>query len=131
MAAGLSARTPDAFLNQSSVTATTNTDLLDFAVTDPSASLAATLVNAYAKEFAAYREELDTAALRRARDEVRHRIAALAKAGARKSDLYATLVSKEQTLGTMEALQTSNAVPVKNADGASQVQPRPVRNGIL
>ena len=131
VAAGLSARTPDAFLNQSSVTATTNTDLLDFAVTDPSASLAATLVNAYAKEFAAYREELDTAALRRARDEVRHRIAALAKAGARKSDLYATLVSKEQTLGTMEALQTSNAVPVKNADGASQVQPRPVRNGIL
>jgi len=130
-AAGLFGRTPDAFLNQSSVTATANTDLLDFAVTDPSASLAATLVNAYAKEFAAYRGELDTAALRRARDEVRHRIAALAKAGARKSDLYATLVSKEQTLGTMEALQTSNAVPVKNADGASQVQPRPVRNGIL
>jgi uncharacterized protein involved in exopolysaccharide biosynthesis len=54
-AAGLSGRTPDAFLEQSRVTATTNTDLLDFAVTDPSASVAATLVNAYAKEFAAYR----------------------------------------------------------------------------
>jgi Mrp family chromosome partitioning ATPase len=31
----------------------------------------------------------------------------------------------------MEALQTSNAVLVNSADGASQVQPRPVRNGIL
>jgi polysaccharide biosynthesis transport protein len=130
-AAGLSGRTPDAFLEQSRVTATTNTDLLDFAVTDPSASVAATLVNAYAKEFAAYRGELDTAALRRARNEVRHRIATLAKAGARKSELYATLVSKEQTLGTMEALQTSNAVPVRSADGAAQVQPRTVRNAIL
>ena len=131
VAAGLSDRTPTDFLNQSSVTAKANTDLLDFAVTEPNASLAAKLVNAYAKQYAAYRGQLDTAALQRARDEVRHRIAALVKTGARKSDLYATLVSKEQTLGTMEALQTSNAVPVKSADGASQVQPQPVRNGIL
>jgi succinoglycan biosynthesis transport protein ExoP len=131
VAAGLSDRTPSDFLNQSSVTAKANTDLLDFAVTEPNASLAAKLVNAYAKQYAAYRGQLDTAALQRARDEVRHRIAALVKTGARKSDLYATLVSKEQTLGTMEALQTSNAVPVKSADGASQVQPQPVRNGIL
>jgi succinoglycan biosynthesis transport protein ExoP len=130
-AAGLSDRTPNDFLKQSSVTAQANTDLLDFAVTEPSASLAAKLVNAYAEQYAAYRGQLDTAALQRARNEVRHRIAALVKAGARKSELYATLVSKEQTLGTMEALQTSNAVPVKSADGASQVQPRPIRNGVL
>jgi len=131
VAAGLSDRTPSDFLNQSSVTAKANTDLLDFAVTEPNASLAAKLVNAYAKQYAAYLGQLDTAALQRARNEVRHRIAVLVKTGARKSDLYATLVSKEQTLGTMEALQTSNAVPVKSADGASQVQPQPVRNGIL
>ena len=131
VAAGLSDRTPSDFLNESSVTAKANTDLLDFAVTEPNASLAAKLVNAYAKQYAAYRGQLDTAALQRARNEVRHRIAVLVKTGARKSDLYATLVSKEQTLGTMEALQTSNAVPVKSADGASQVQPQPVRNGIL
>jgi len=130
-AVGLSDRTPSDFLNQSSVTAQANTDLLDFAVTEPSASLAAKLVNAYAEQYAAYRGQLDTAALQRARNEVRHRIGALVKAGARKSELYATLVSKEQTLGTMEALQTSNAVPVKSADGASQVQPRPIRNGVL
>jgi polysaccharide biosynthesis transport protein len=130
-AVGLRDRTPSDFLNQSSVTAKANTDLLDFAVTDPNASLAAKLVNAYAEQYAAYRGQLDTAALQRARDEVRQRIAALVKTGARKSELYATLVSKEQTLGTMEALQTSNAVPVKSADGASQVQPKPVRNGIL
>jgi succinoglycan biosynthesis transport protein ExoP len=129
--AGLSDRTPSDFLNESSVTAKANTDLLDFAVTEPNASLAAKLVNAYAKQYAAYRGQLDTAALQRARNEVRHRIAALVKTGARKSALYANLVSKEQTLWTMEALQTSNAVPVKSADGAGQVQPQPIRNGIL
>jgi succinoglycan biosynthesis transport protein ExoP len=129
--AGVSNRTPDEFLSESSVTAKANANLLDFAVTEPSAPLAARLVNEYAKQFAAYRRELDTAALERARDEVRQRIIALANTGSKKSELYATLVEKEQTLGTMEALQTSNAVLVHSADGASQVQPRPVRNGIL
>jgi succinoglycan biosynthesis transport protein ExoP len=130
-ATGISDRTPGEFLSRSSVTAKANTNLLDFAVTDPSASLAARLVNEYAKQFAAYRSQLDTAALERARDEVQQRLAALASSGARESALYATLVEKEQTLGTMEALQTSNAVLVHSAEGASQVQPRPVRNGIL
>ena len=37
VAAGLSDRTPSDFLNQSSVTAKANKDLLDFAVTDPNA----------------------------------------------------------------------------------------------
>lgn len=130
-AAGLSDRTARDFLSQSSVTAKANANLLDFAVTEPSASLAARLVNEYAKQFAAYRGQLDTAALQRARNEVQQRILALAHEGARNSALYATLVAKEQTLGTMEALQTSNAILVNSADSASQVQPRPVRNGIL
>ncbi len=130
-AAGISDRTPGQFLSESSVTAKANANLLDFAVTEPSASLAARLVNEYARQFAAYRSQLDTAALERARKEVQERLAALASSGARESALYATLVEKEQTLGTMAALQTSNAVLVHSADGASQVQPRPVRNGIL
>ena len=130
-AAGISDRTPGRFLSESSVTAKANANLLDFAVTEPSASLAARLVNEYARQFAAYRSQLDTAALERARKEVQERLAALASSGARESALYATLVEKEQTLGTMAALQTSNAVLVHSADGASQVQPRPVRNGIL
>jgi Chain length determinant protein len=46
-AAGISDRTPDEFLSESSVTAKTNANLLDFAVTEPSASLAARLVNEY------------------------------------------------------------------------------------
>jgi succinoglycan biosynthesis transport protein ExoP len=131
VAAGISDRTPDEFLSESSVTAKANANLLDFAVTEPRVSLAARLVNEYAKQFAAYRSELDTAALERAREEVQERLAALATGGARESALYTSLVEKEQTLATMAALQTSNAVLVHSADGASQVQPRPVRNGIL
>ena len=129
-AVGLSDRTPREFLERSSATAQANANMLDFSVTDPNADRAVRLVNEYANQFAAYRGELDTAALARARKEVREKIAELKDAGARKS-LYATLVAKEQTLGTMQALQTSNAVVVDSADDATQVQPKPVRNGIF
>ncbi len=119
------------FLNHSSVAAKQNADLLAFSVTDHSPELAATLASAYAKQFVAFRQELDTASLQRARNEVRARIHALEKSGLTRSPLYASLVDKDQQLATLEALQTSNASVVRTADHAVQVQPRPVRNGIL
>jgi len=119
------------FLDHSSVTAKQNADLLAFTVTDHSPELAATLASAYAKQFVAFRQELDTASLVRARTEVRTRIRGLEKAGLTRTPLYASLVDKDQQLATLEALQTSNASVVRTADHAVQVQPRPVRNGIL
>ena len=119
------------FLDHSSVAAKQNADLLTFTVTDHSPELAATLASAYAKQFVAFRQELDTASLQRARSEVAARIGQLEKAGATHGALYASLVDKDQQLATLEALQTSNASVVRTADDAVQVQPRPVRNGIL
>jgi polysaccharide biosynthesis transport protein len=124
-------RSPGAFLGHSSVAAKSNADLLEFTVTDHSPEQAATLASAYAKQYVRYRQELDTASLQRARAEVGVRIRQLEGAGTTHIPLYGSLVEKDQQLATMEALQTSNASVVRTADGATQVQPRPLRNGIL
>jgi Mrp family chromosome partitioning ATPase len=130
-AAGLRNRSTQNFLSRSSAAAMPNANLLDLSVTDRNPTLAKELATAYATEFARYRAELDTAPLQKARREVNQRLHALAARGDTKSGIYQALVSKGDTLDTMIALQTGNAVPVKDAAQADQVQPRPVRNGIL
>lgn len=124
-------RTAASLLASSKVSAETNTNLLDFAVTDSSRSLAARLATAYARQYTIYRHQLDTASIVSAARELERRLAELEASGDRHSALYASLVDKDQQLRTFEALQTSNASVVRTADGAVQVQPKTVRNGIL
>ena len=124
-------RSSDAFLGLSSVSAKTNADLLVFKVRDRVPGVAIRLANIYAAQFTNYRHELDTAALRRARQEVEQRLRQLEAQGETHSALYASLADKDQQLRTLEALQTSNAYVVETADTAPQVAPRPVRNGVL
>ncbi len=123
--------TPEAFLAASSVAPETNADLLEFSVTDPDPELAERLASSYAEEFTAYRSELDTRALVRARMDLEVTLSELTSADERKSELYQSLVDKQQQLRTLEALQTSNAFPVRRAEGTLQVQPKPVRSAIL
>lgn len=130
-AVGLPTSEAGAFLAASDVSIKPNADLLVFTVRDSTPSLAARLATEYAREFIRYRRELDTASLERARNEVAARIRELEASGDRRSALYATLVEKEQQLRTLEALQTSNAFLVRRAETAKQVEPRPVRNGLL
>jgi succinoglycan biosynthesis transport protein ExoP len=118
-------------LHASSVTPRQNADLLTFTVTERSPRLAARLATAYAQSYTAYRHELDTASLQRARQDVHARIASLRASKRRSSPLAAKLVETEQQLQTLETLQTSNATVVKIASLAPQVSPRPWRNGIL
>lgn len=116
------------FLGESSVSPAQNADVLTFTVRDTSRTLAVGLVRAYAMQYRTYRHQLDTQALQAARQEVQTRIEALPeKTGA----LYANLVDKEQQLSTMEALQTSNATVIAEPTSATQVSPRPKRNGAL
>jgi succinoglycan biosynthesis transport protein ExoP len=126
-AAGLTA---DDFLGASSVSTSPNADLLGFSVTNHDPALARRLVDDYAREYTIYRRQLDTAAIQTALKSVNARIRELRRGGGRGA-LYASLVDRQQTLATMEALQTSNATVVKQADRAVQVQPTPKRNGIL
>jgi polysaccharide biosynthesis transport protein len=123
--------TPQEFLARSSVSAKQNADLLGFTVTDPSSVRAAELASIYANQFKTFRRELDTAAFQRAREEITAKLTELRTAGQGGSQLYASLVEKEQQLATLETLQTSNAFVVRSADDAVQVQPRPLRNAIL
>jgi succinoglycan biosynthesis transport protein ExoP len=124
-------RTPGQFLASSSVSSKTGADVLDFHVNDHDAKLAAKLVSLYAAEYISYANQLATGAIRNARAEVLSKLAQLEASGNVSSALHNDLASKEQQLATMEALQTGNAVLLKGASGASQVQPRPVRNGLL
>jgi polysaccharide biosynthesis transport protein len=130
-AAGVTDKTPAEFLANSSVSSTPNADLLRFRVTDEEPALAVRLATAYAREFTIYRRRLDTGTIVQARKDVRTQINQLRANGQQSSPLYASLVEKDQQLGTMQALQSSNAYVVQSADQATQVQPRPVRTGVM
>ena len=123
--------TVQGFLSRSTVATTTNADLLTFDVTHPDPWMARRLVDAYARQYTLYRRQLDTAAIQNALRGVHARIAALDQAGGQGSQLHVSLVDRQATLATMEALETSNATVVEQAASAVQVQPRPLRNGIL
>jgi tyrosine-protein kinase len=123
--------TVEQFLAESSVSSEPNSDLLNFQVVDKDPELSKRLATDYAKQFAAYRTELDTAAIASALEGVTQRIDDLAAQGDHSSALYTNLVEKEQQLRTLQALQTSTLSVVREADQASQTQPKPIRNGVL
>jgi Mrp family chromosome partitioning ATPase/capsular polysaccharide biosynthesis protein len=130
-ALGLEDRTADQFLGRSSVSASSTADLLTFSVTDPDRQLASRLATTYARQYTSYRRQLDTASLTRARRQLANQLTSLENQGRRGSALYDSLLEKDQQLATMQALQTSNAAVVRNADNASQVQPKTLRNALL
>ena len=123
--------TPEQFLTHSSVATSPNADLLTFTVTNHDPTLAERLAGSYARQYTIYRRRLDTAAIQAALQNVNVRIRQLVHAGGRRSALYTSLADRQQTLATMEALQTANASVIKRADHYVRVQPKPTRNGIL
>jgi len=124
-------RTAAELLDATAISARTNSDLLQFRVTDRDPAIAASLATAYAQTFTEYRRELDSAPIQRARREVETNLEGLRAEGETRGALYANLVNKLQQLSTLEALQTSNAYVVREAEAGTQVQPRPKRNAIL
>jgi succinoglycan biosynthesis transport protein ExoP len=129
--AGLSDRSPRDFLAVSEVTPKPDSNLLTFSVTDPEPNAAIRLANEYARQYTIYRRTLDTAAVVAARRQIESRIDELEQAGERKRSAYDTLLERAQELRTVEALKTSTATLIHPADTTTQVQPRPVRNGVL
>jgi capsular exopolysaccharide synthesis family protein len=121
---------PSDFLLRSSVTADANADILTFTVTDSDRQRAPQLANAYARAYTAYRRELDTGALGRAQLETEDQLQELRSANRTTSNLYEELTARNQELENREIL-LAEAVPLGPAQGAVQVQPHPVRNGIL
>jgi succinoglycan biosynthesis transport protein ExoP len=119
-------------LGSSSVSANPDADVLSFSVTDGDADTARILANAYAGGFVVYRRQQDTGSLRQARSEINSRIASLRAAGASASDpALGRLLEDSQTLRTRELLQGSRSSVGRPAEGATKIQPRPVRDGFL
>jgi tyrosine-protein kinase len=130
-ALGLQDRGPYDFVGQSFVSASEETDLLTFSVVDANPELASRLATEYGRQFTLYRSELDTRTLRTALAAVDAQLNALKSEGNEGSALYADLADKQQQLRTLETLYTSRAVLVRHAAGAAQIQPKPLRNGII
>jgi len=130
-ALALDDRTAQNLLDEVSVKALANADILSFRALDPSPTLAAQIATEYARQYTQYRKEIDTAALERAEGEVQRQMHSLESAGKTEGALYGSLVDKLQQLKTMEALQTSNAFLFRPADPGVKVQPRPARSALL
>jgi succinoglycan biosynthesis transport protein ExoP len=125
---------PGELLANSSVVAKEGSDLLTFSVQDPDPERAALLATEYARQFTRYRRELDTAAVSRTRSEIERRLQQLGEPTSKESpryDTYVNLLERSYQLRTLEQLQTSNAALVREANSADQIQPRPLRNGVL
>ena len=130
-AAGVSGLTAGQLLGETQVTPQTDTDLLTFTVTDGNAARASRLATEYAHQYTLYRRDLDTASLKQALTDLQGRLSQLAAQGKTDTGAYRGLVSRQQQLQTLQALSTSNASLVRPASGASQVQPKPLRNGFV
>ena len=127
--------TPNGLLQESSVSADPNSDIMTFRVTDKNPKLATALVNEYALQFIAYRRELDTTVVRNALGGVANRIAALRASigGVAHPDQttrqqLGVLLSKQQDLQNLKALQGGNLLMVESAHSATVTQPLTKRN---
>jgi non-specific protein-tyrosine kinase len=129
--AGARDRDPNDLLANSSVSAAPDADFLNFSVTDSDPEMAVSLATAYAYAYTRYRRNIDAASLKQSRHELENEMRALQERGQQSSRLYAALAERDQELRTNELLQTSNASVARPADRAQQIQPRPLRDGIL
>jgi polysaccharide biosynthesis transport protein len=133
------------FLASSSVSTSPTSDILTFSVANPDAGLARKLANAYAQSYSTYRQRLYADSIERAIADVDQRIQRLDRTGASLQNssrtglgaltaygaLYASLIDRQQTLQSMQALQSSVASVLREADGAVLTQPKTVRNALL
>ncbi len=124
---GFTDRTATDLLDNSTVSQPPDTDILRFTVNDADAAVATRLATAYATAYADFRRELDTAALASARTQIERRLPRLDP----DSGFYFQLRLEVQRLRTAEELQSANASVIREGTAAEQVQPKPIRNGIL
>ncbi|MDP9226952.1 MAG: P-loop NTPase [Actinomycetota bacterium] len=130
-AAGVPGMTVDRLLEDSSVTAAANADLLNVSVSSTSRRDAIRLANTYAQEFTTFKTDLDTARINDALKTLKLRIKALAAGGVSPaSPSYATLLQYESQLETVGKLLANNT-QVLNQAIAKKIRPRTKRDALL
>lgn len=118
------------FLRSSSASAKTKTDIVVLTAGHRSPAMAIRLANRYASEFSAYRRQLDTTELSTLAQSVRSQLASLAQTDGTATALAGDLQDKLRQIQTLQTLQTSSAVVVRQADEAGKVRPKPVTMGV-
>ncbi len=130
-ASGIPGMTPGRVLSESSVTPSTDSDILTITVKDGNQAYAARLANTYASQFTEFTKEFATANLDDALASLQARLKSLAEHGQTDSALYAALLQQQGQLATVGRLMAGNASVLQPAQGAEKIQPRPKRNAIL
>jgi receptor protein-tyrosine kinase len=130
--AHVSGVTPGQLAGSSSVSPSSNADLLNFSVQDGKPDVAVALGTAYAKEFTNYEPAQNGAALNTALKTVDGKIAGLRAQGITSGPVFDQLKERESQLAAALAIG-GGAIPkvVQPATGASKVKPRPKRNALL
>ncbi|MEJ7797202.1 MAG: polysaccharide biosynthesis tyrosine autokinase [Solirubrobacteraceae bacterium] len=124
----------DLFLARSTVTADPKANILIFSVTDPDRALAIRLTTAYAKAYISFRRKEDTAAFKDAQLAVRAQLRPFQRQTATvraASPVYSELSGQLADLSIRERQLDNIASIGRPAREAIQVQPHPLRNGIL
>jgi capsular exopolysaccharide synthesis family protein len=123
--------TTGAVLSRVNIQPATNTDVLRFGIVEADPALAIKLVNTYAEQFAAYRQQLDVGAVTEAITAIDQQLQSLKGSGQGTSAAYDALLGKEQDLQTVADLEKNNSFVARRASGATLIQPRPKRDGML
>jgi polysaccharide biosynthesis transport protein len=128
--AGVAGKTPGDFLADSSAAPEPDADILDLAVFASNGPAAAQLANAYAREFEAYKAELNTKAID---DQLRRYSRKIESQRARGAtdEVLEDLEKKRNDLELQAPLLADDVEVVQEAEGADQVSPRPTRSAIL
>jgi polysaccharide biosynthesis transport protein len=126
-----SSTTAGEFLRSSNATSALDSDVLTLSAQSRRAAEAVALANAYAKTFVSYRNDLDTAPIRRALASVQTRIRALRRAGETTTPLANSLRDKQQQLQTIQALKTNSVTVVEPAREAAKIAPQTRKAGEL
>jgi tyrosine-protein kinase len=131
-AANVEGLTESALVAESEVFPHTNSDVLEFAVTDGNPQVAARLASVYAEQYTLFRREIDTMALRDAMRKVEARIELLEEQGvSADSPEYTNLLDLRTKFETAATLLTGSVTVLRPAEGADKISPRPMRSAFL
>jgi tyrosine-protein kinase len=122
---------PSDVAGSTSVSAVSDTDVLRFSATSRTPALAALIATEYARQFTRYHQQLDTSSITTAVKGLQRRIKQLDAQGTGANSQKADLRTKIDQLQTLLTLETSNAVLVREATGATKIRPRPTKYGLL
>lgn len=122
---------PGDVLGKTSVTPSSDSDLLFVAAEDSREDLVVRLANTFASEFTEFTTERATQRIDEALSVVQGGLKSLRERGLADSSQYTDLLQQQGQLQTLSTLLAGNTSVLRPASGAEQTQPQPRRDAIL